>query len=91
MNNSEIKKLKLKTFPYLDKTDVRLDISDRSIVQRELDLTTDSVLTEHEKADIVDFFCSMIDCLSTYDNPSVDSFSKSNKFKTILYKTILNT
>ncbi len=72
MNANEIRKLKLKIFPYLDKNDVSLDMSDRSIVQRELDLTTDSVLSENERADIADFFYSMRDCLSTHDNPSVD-------------------
>ncbi len=46
-------------------------MSDRSIVQKELDLTTDSVLPEIERADIVDFLYSMRGCLSTHDNPSV--------------------
>ncbi len=32
---------------------------DRSIVQSELDVTTDSVLPDHEKSDMVDFFYSM--------------------------------
>ncbi len=72
MNTSEIRKLKLKTFPYLDKNDVRLDMSSRSMVQRELDFTTNCVLPEHEKADIVDFFYSIRDCLSTHDYPSVN-------------------
>ncbi len=63
--------MKLKTFSYLDKNDVRLDMSDRSIVKRELDLITDSVLPELERADIIDFFYTMRDCLSTHDNPSV--------------------
>ncbi len=44
-------------------------MSDRSI--RELDLKTDSVLPEDEKADIYDLFYKMRDCLSTHDNPSV--------------------
>ncbi len=72
MQHSEIRKLNLKTFSYLDKNDVRLDMSNRSIVRRELDLTTDSVLPDHEKSDMVDFFYSMRECLYTYDNPSVD-------------------
>ncbi len=72
MKTGEIRKLKLKTFPYLDKNDVKLDMLDRSIVQRELSLTTDSVLPDHEKSDMVDFFYSMRECLSTHDNSSVD-------------------
>ncbi len=46
-------------------------MSDRSIVQTELDLNTDSVLPVYQRADITDFFYSMRDCLSTHDNPSV--------------------
>ncbi len=71
MRANEIRKLKLRTFPYLDKNDVRLDMSDRSIVQSELDSSTDSVLPEIERSDIVDFFYTMSDCLSTHDNLSV--------------------
>ncbi len=34
-------------------------MSDRSIVQRELDLTTDCVLPEHENGEKVDFLYSL--------------------------------
>ncbi len=56
MKISDIRKLKLHTFPYLDKNYLGLDMSDRSIVQRELDLTTDSVLHDQDKSDMVDVF-----------------------------------
>ncbi len=70
MKSSDIRKLKMHTLPYLDKNYVRLDMSDRSIVQRELDLTTDSVLPDKNKSVVVDLFYSMRECLSTHDNLS---------------------
>ncbi len=71
-DNSEIRKLNLHTFPYLNKDDITLDMSDRSIVERELDLTTDSVLPDNEKHEMVNYFYCMRECLSTLDNSSVD-------------------
>ncbi len=50
MNVSQIYALKRKTFPYLDKTDVRLKMSDRIIIEKELDLNTDSVLSDTDKS-----------------------------------------
>ncbi len=43
------------------------------IDRNELDLTTDNVLPEHDKANMVDFVYSLRECLSTHDNPSVES------------------
>ncbi len=45
MNASQIYALTRKTFSYLDKTDVRLKMSNRIIIEKELDLNTDSVLS----------------------------------------------
>ncbi len=47
---------RLKTFPYLDKDDIRLSMSDRNIIRNELDLATDSVLTDRDKPYIGDLF-----------------------------------
>ncbi len=56
MTPSQIKELKIKIFPYLDSNDVRLCMSDRNIIRKELDLDTDSVLEHSDKQSIRDFF-----------------------------------
>ncbi len=48
-------------------------MSDKCIIYNELDLSTDSVLPEHDKANMVDFFYSISECISTHDNLSVES------------------
>ncbi len=73
MTNAQIYALKCKTFPYLDKSDVRLKMSDRVIIERELDLVTDSVLSETERIKVRDFYYSCSEYLSTHDNPSVQN------------------
>ncbi len=50
-------------------------MSDRNIVRKELDLNTDSVLSDSDKQSISDFYYSMRECLSTHDNPSVQNKS----------------
>ncbi len=75
MTAQEIRELKCRTFPYLSKDDVRLNMSDRNIITKELDLDTDSVLSCTDKQSIRDFFYSMGECLSTHDNPSVKNKS----------------
>ncbi len=67
ITSDEIRELKIKTFPYLSIDDVRLSMSDRNIVRKELDLNTDSVLHDNDKQSIRDFFYSMRECLSTHD------------------------
>ncbi len=73
MTAAQISKLKVKTFPYLSHDDVRLNMSDRNIFRKELDLDTDSVLSSKDKQSIRDFFYSMSECLSTHDNSSVQT------------------
>ncbi len=75
MTAAQIRELKVKTFPYLSHDDVRLSMSDRNIIRKELDLGTDSVLPGNDKQSIRDFFYSMCECLSTHDNPSVKNKS----------------
>ncbi len=70
-----MRELKVKTFPYQSDDDVRLSISDRNIIRKELDLDTDSVLSGTDKHSICDFFFSMHDCLSTHDNHSIQNKS----------------
>ncbi len=50
-------------------------MSDRNIVRKELDLNTDSVLSDNDKQLIRDFCYSMRECLSIHDNPSVQNKS----------------
>ncbi len=50
-------------------------MSDRNIVRKELDLNTDTLLSDSEKQSIWDFYYSMSECLSTHDNPSVQNKS----------------
>ncbi len=76
MSPAQIRELKVKTFPYLSDDDIRLSMSDRNIIRKELDLDTDSVLSGNDKHSIHDFFYSMHGCLSTHDNPRVQN--KSN-------------
>ncbi len=73
MTTDQIYALKCKTFPYLESTDVRLKMSDRVIIEKELDLVTDSVLSETDKIKVRDFYYSCRECLSTHDNPSVQN------------------
>ncbi len=74
MSPAQIRELKIKTFTYLS-DDVRLSMSDRNIIRKELDLNTDSVLSDTDRQSICDFFYSMRECLSTNDNPSVQNKS----------------
>ncbi len=73
MTPSRIRELKIQTFPYLDSDNVRLYMSDRNIIRKELDLDTDSVLEHSDKQSIRDFFYSMHECLSTHDNPNMNN------------------
>ncbi len=75
MSPAQIRELKVKTFPYLSDDDVRLSMSDRNIIRKELDLNTDSVLSDTDKYSIRDCLYSMRECLSTHDNPSVQNKS----------------
>ncbi len=69
MSPAQIRELKVKTFLYLIDDDVRLCMSDRNIIRKELDLNTYSVLSDTDKHSIRDFFYSM------RDNPSVQNKS----------------
>ncbi len=73
MNASQIYALKRKTFSYLDKTDVRLKMPDRIIIEKERDLDTNSVLSETDKGIVREFYYSCTESLSTHDNPSVQN------------------
>ena len=73
MTASEIRSLKKFTFPYLDDDDVRLSLPDSEIITRELDLTTDSVLTPSQRIMANSLFYELRDCLSIHDNPSISS------------------
>ncbi len=79
MTAAQIRELKVGTLPYLSHNDVRLCMSDRNIVRKELDLDTESVLSGNDKQPIRDFFYSVHDsvheCLSSHDNPSVQNKS----------------
>ncbi len=70
MTPNEIRELKIKTFPYLSSDDVRLSMSYRNIVRKEMDLNTDSVLSDSDKQSTRDFYYSMRKCLLIHDNPS---------------------
>ncbi len=70
MTTAQIYALKCKTFPYLYKSDVSLKMSDNVIIERELDLLTDSVLSETDRVKVKDFYYSCRECLSTHDNPA---------------------
>ncbi len=73
MTSAQIRELKVKIFPYLSDDDVRLSMSDRNIIRKELDLDTDSVLAVNDKQSIRDFSYSMRECLSMHHNPSVQN------------------
>ncbi len=73
MTTADIFALKCKTFPYLDKSDVCLKMSDRVIIERDLDLVTDSVLSETDRVKVKHFYYSCRECLSTHDNRSVQN------------------
>ncbi len=75
MSPAQIRVLKVKTFPYLSDEDVRLSMSDRNIIRKELDLNTDSGLSDTDKHSIRDFFYSMRKCISTHDNLSIQNKS----------------
>ncbi len=75
MTATDIRELKSKTFPYLSNDDVRLSMSDRNIAGKELDLDTDSVLTDNDKQSIRNFCYSMRESLSTHYNPNVKNKS----------------
>ncbi len=68
MSPTQIKELKVKTVPCINDHDVRLSMSARNIIRKELDLDTDSVLSYTNKHSIGDFIYSMRECLSTHDN-----------------------
>ncbi len=87
MTPVDIRELKTSTFPYLSNDDVCLSMSDRNIVRKELDLDTDSELTDNDKQSIRDFYYSMRECLSTPDNPSIQNKSFVS-LKTCQSKTI---
>ncbi len=72
MSPAQIRELKVKTFPYLSDDDVRLSMSDRNIIRKELDLDTDCVLSGTDKHSIRD---SMHECLSTHDNSNLQNKS----------------
>ncbi len=73
MTTAQIYALKCKTFPYLGKSDVRLKMSDRVIIKRDLDLVTGLVLSETDGVKVKDFYYSCRECLSTHNNPSVQN------------------
>ncbi len=56
--------LKVKTFSYPGDDDVRLSMSDRNIIRKEIDLDTDSVLSGADKHSICDFFFTL--CVNVY-------------------------
>ncbi len=56
MTPDEIRELKIKTVSYLSSDDIRLSMSDRNIVTKELDLNTDFVLSDSDKQSIKDFY-----------------------------------
>lgn len=73
MTPSDIKQLKLKTFPFLSKNDIRLTMTDRMIIERELDLSTDSVLTDADRSSVRQFFYEHRQCLSTHGQPGISN------------------
>ncbi len=75
MSPAQIRELKVKTFLYLSDDDVRLSMSDRNIIRKELDVDTYSFLSGNDKQSIRDFYYSMRECLSTHDNTSVQNMS----------------
>ncbi len=64
MSSAQIRELKVKTFPYLSDDDVRLSMSDRNIIRKELYLDTDSVLSGNDKQSIRDLFFTL--CANVY-------------------------
>ncbi len=95
MSPAQIRELKVKTFPYWSNDDIRLSMSDRNIIRKQLDLDTDSVLSGNDKQSICDFFYSMCKFLSIHDNLSVQNKSyvsfKSVNVKPSTSKHILFT
>jgi hypothetical protein len=73
MTTSQIYDLKRKTFPYLPSDDLRLKLSDKVIIEKDLDLHTDTVLTATDRETVKDLFYSLRECLSTHDNPSIQN------------------
>ncbi len=93
MSQAQIRELKVKTFPYLSDDDIRLSMSDRNIIRKELYLDTDSVLSSNDKQSMRDFCYSMHECLSTHDNPpeypkQVICVTETGQPQTFLHQTI---
>ncbi len=95
MSPAQIRELKVKTFPYLSDDDVRLSMSDRNIIKKELDLDIDSLLSGNNKHSIGDVFNSMHECLSTYDKTWCPKYvicvTQTCQPKTVLHQTISNS
>ncbi len=75
MTPDQIREFKIKTFPYLSNDDLRLNMSNMNILRKDLDLDTDTVLSENDRYSIRDVYYSMRECLSTHDNSSVHNKS----------------
>jgi hypothetical protein len=73
MTATQIYDLKRRTFPYLPPDDLRLKMPDRVIIDKDLDLTTDSILTPKDRETVKNLFYSLRECLSTHDNPSIQN------------------
>ncbi len=66
MTPDEIRQLTIKSFSYLSKDEMRLGMSDRNIIRKELDLDTDTLLSDNNKQSIRYFYYSMRKCLSKH-------------------------
>ncbi len=75
MSPAQIRELTVNAFPYLSDDDVRLFMSDRNIIRKELDLNTDSILSDTDKHSIRNSFDSIHECISIHDNLSVQNKS----------------
>jgi hypothetical protein len=73
MTAIQIYDLKRKTFPYLPSNDLRLKMPDRVIIDKDLDLITDSILSPKDREIVKNLFYSLRECLSTHDNPSIQN------------------
>ncbi len=93
MTPADIRQLTCKTFPYISNDDVCLSMFDRNIVRKELDLDSNSVLTDNDKQSIRDFYYFICECLSTHANLCVQNKSyvslKPVKLKTFIIKPYL--
>ncbi len=61
---AQIRELKVKTFPFLSDHDIRLSMSDRNIIRKEVHRHTDSVLSDNDKHSIRDFIFTL--CTNLY-------------------------